>query len=125
MTKINSRSKGHRGEREIVRLLKKYNIITTRNLQQTAEGGYDIKTEGTVLEPYAIEVKNLGKWSISVRNQHWKQAVEQANKKGKIPLLVWKINYGVWFIEYLENKQMNIEYFEEWLIRGKFTLSHL
>lgn len=112
---INARRKGHGGEREVVKILKKYGIIASRNLEQTREGGHDLITKGTVLEDYAIEIKTIGKWSNACRKKYWEQAVTQAKKVNKIPLLIWKINYCLWFIEYEENGELKIDYFEEWL----------
>lgn len=117
---INSRNKGHSAEREIVKLFKKNGIDVSRNLIQTREGGCDLITEGTILKPFAIEIKRIGRWSHVIRKTHWDQAQRQADKIKKIPLLIWKLDYGTWFIEYkteyfIGSKGIVIEYLETWL----------
>ena len=125
--KINSRTKGHSAEREIVILFKKNGIDVSRNLIQTRSGGCDLVTEGTILEPFAIEIKRVGRWSPSIRKAYWDQAQQQADKIGKIPLLIWKLDYGSWFVEYKEEYQPGhkvtiIQYLDLWL--KQFLESH-
>ena len=118
--RINSRTKGHSAEREICKLFKKNGIDVTRNLIQTRSGGCDLITEGTLLEPFAIEIKRIGKWSPAIRKMHWEQAQRQADKIGKIPILIWKIDFSTWMVEYKVeyqpgHKVIVIEYLESWL----------
>lgn len=79
------RTKGAMGERTIVNLLKENGFDNAmRNHSQTAIGGFDI----VGVEPFAIEVKNHKKLSVST---WWKQATEQATD-GLIPVLIYHIH---------------------------------
>ena len=112
---INSRAKGKSGEREIVLLLRKFNIDVSRNLMQTREGGCDLLTDGTPLEDYAIEIKRSKSWTNAL-NQSWrKQAVIQAKRLEKKALLLWRQDRGAWFVEYEEKGTWKIDYFQTWL----------
>lgn len=96
MAKINSRSKGKRGEREAInkvmqpivdKVYKRYGVpapTLSRNLQQWDAGGYDV----VGLDWLATEIKfcetfQLKKW--------WEQTLRQT-KRGQVPLLLYKKN---------------------------------
>jgi hypothetical protein len=97
--RINSRNKGQRGEREVIKILQP--IVTkvhdklsravpelTRNLEQTRNGGYDI-----IGLPWAsIEVKYCEKLNI---DSWWQQTLRQTNN-GQIPILVHRSNNKPW-----------------------------
>jgi len=90
-----AKSKGATGEREAAKLLVAWaqgiqsDATFTRNLEQVRSGGHDLLG----LEWLAIEVKrqvalNLNGW--------WKQTVNQAERVGGIPFLMWRQNRRPW-----------------------------
>lgn len=85
-----SRTKGAAGEREFIKLLKKAvpGVEIKRNLQQSAEGGYDI----IGLEMFAIEVKRQESLSVAA---WWSQAVSQATV-GQVPVLAFRQSRKPW-----------------------------
>ena len=99
MKSINSRAKGQRAEREIANILN--NIIagqcalfnTTppvmpyvqRNQNQSAVGGADLINTFD----FAIEIKNCQTLQIK---KWWQQAVSQAEKINKNPILLFRQN---------------------------------
>jgi len=103
--RINSRSKGQRGEREIVKILqevadeiyKRHGLeppLIERNQNQTNKGGYDLNGLDDIIAP---EVKlcqtfQLDKW--------WGQAVRQAHNNE--PVLFYRKNRHPWRVRLVE-----------------------
>lgn len=101
--KINSRSKGQRGEREVVHLLQDIvtrvrlsahldPLVLQRNALQAHLGGEDIHG----LQGYAVEVKfqqneQLPAW--------WRQCVAQADKVKALPILFYRGNGQKWKVK--------------------------
>lgn len=90
MSKINSRTKGANGEREVAKILREeLGIDVQRNwAEQAARGGADILIPG-----WAIEVKRCKKAMIS---NWWTQAAIQADYASRHPLLVYRLDRGKW-----------------------------
>ena len=87
---INSRTKGARGEREVLKLLgEELGIDLQRNLVQTREGGADC----LCVRGFAIEIKRQERLS---RPTWWRQACEQAARVGAEPMLLYRQNQGRW-----------------------------
>jgi len=98
--RINSRSKGQRGERQVVDLLQpivddvrlslKLDPITLkRNALQSHQGGEDIVgIVGMAVEVKFVEVENFEKW--------WEQAERQAAAKQCVPLLFFRASKQKW-----------------------------
>lgn len=85
-----SRDKGARGEREFLKALgAELGELLTRNLQQTREGGADC----LCVKGWAIEVKRCESLS---RPAWWRQAVEQAERRGVEPMLAYRRNREPW-----------------------------
>jgi Holliday junction resolvase len=88
-----SRSKGARGEREIVQMLKdNLGGDYSRNLKQ-----YQQSQEGDISQlvgPYLLEVKNCA--SITNIKAWWQQSKMAAAKVGAIPCLAYKIPRKGW-----------------------------
>ena len=108
MSKINSRSKGQRGEREIVKFLQ--DIAETafmdlgepiptieRNQNQSWQGGYDIVGLDDFIAP---EVKFCEKLQV---DKWWGQAWDQASKAGRMamPVLFYRQSRKPWRVRYL------------------------
>ena len=86
---INSRTKGASAEREVFKIISdSLGIKVERNLVQTREGGSD-----TVVGDWAIEVKRQETLSI---NAWWEQAVEQALRVNKKPMLIYRKSRMPW-----------------------------
>ena len=86
---INSRTKGAAAEREIFNILSEcLGVKIERNLVQTREGGSD-----TVVGDWAIEVKRQETLSVAV---WWVQAVEQAKRVNKKPMLIYRKSRMPW-----------------------------
>lgn len=83
------RRKGTRAERELVRLLRDElgDDGITRNLEQTREGGGDIR-----LPPFMLEVKRARQARIP---EWWDQAVAQAGS-GEYPALAYRLDRQAW-----------------------------
>lgn len=102
--RINSRSKGQRGEREVAFLLN--SVVTrvsmelgvdlrpfTRNLVQTRNGGHDLVGQDWI----AIEVK----WYNEIKShlpRWWEQTLRQAEAVNAEPVLIYKANGSRWFV---------------------------
>ena len=92
---VNSRSKGKRGEREILNIIgEKIGLRLERNLQQSDQGGADC----LAIEGWAIEVKRVQKESLTA---WWDQAMMQAISastvdKPRKPMLLWRGNRKPW-----------------------------
>lgn len=103
LQKINARSKGQRGEREIVkslqeqvdsihRLYHQEPITLQRNALQAHLGGADLHG----LEGFAVEVKfceneTLGSW--------WAQCLRQAEKLKAVPVLIYRASFQPWTVK--------------------------
>ena len=91
MTGRASRRKGHDFEREFCRWVRdEFGIQFGRNLKQAycaQEGDTD------PLADFLPECKNCARLSL---RDWWRQAVEQAKKRGLVPLLVYKVPRKGW-----------------------------
>jgi Holliday junction resolvase len=84
------RNKGAAAEREVLRLLgEELGQVLERNLTQTRGGGADC----LCVKGWAIEVKRQEKLS---RPAWWRQAVEQADREGVEPMLLYRRNRERW-----------------------------
>lgn len=85
-----SRSKGARGEREVVNMLREVlpHEDIARNLQQSINGGSDV-----ILVPFYIEVKKAKKLLL---DKWWEQTLEQLPESHFTPVLVYKKDYAPW-----------------------------
>lgn len=101
---LNARSKGQRGEREIIDLLQphvdevsRYNNVEPpllqRNTLQSDQGGYDI----VGLPGFAFEVKRVEKDTPGAVKDWWAQTVRQA-KNGEEPVLFFRMNGRPWSV---------------------------
>lgn len=102
MAKINSRSKGLRGELNAIRVIQPViNIVykefgkepplLQRNLMQSNKGGFDIVgLDWLALEIKYQEAENLPAW--------WEQCKVQAHS-GKEPILMFRKNHAKWKIK--------------------------
>ena len=102
-----SRNKGKRGERELVNLIAEHcgDGVAKRNLQQTAEGGYDLA--GPIADIAAVECKN----EVTFRLTSWmRQAEEQAGPE-QVPVVAHR-QYGGGFRFYLS---MDEQEFMQWI----------
>ena len=99
MPKVNSRSKGRRGEQEVARMLRDgLGIDVHRNWEaQAAGGGCDIE-----IPHYAIEVKNCANPTQGAIAKWWEQTVEQGKKAGDEPVLFFKIPRQSWRVVVLD-----------------------
>jgi len=99
MSKINSRSKGQRGEREIVATLQEVidriygphdteRPILQRNTIQSDRGGYDL----VGLPWFAPEVKHCETFQL---DKWWAQCLRQA-KQNQFPALFYRRNHIPW-----------------------------
>lgn len=99
---LNIRTKGHGGEREVVKAL---NLIVyaeatlagftpgefevcARNLAQTDSGGCDISAFGFSIEIKRQETLCIDKW--------WLQTVVSAERNNEIPVLLYRQNHKGW-----------------------------
>ena len=93
MTGAYLRSKGARGEREIVTMLRdNLGGEFSRNLKQ-----YQQSQEGDIEQlvgPYLLEIKNCA--STTNIKAWWQQAVTAANRKRAVPCLAYKIPRKGW-----------------------------
>lgn len=108
--RINVRSKGQRGEREVVKLLqdvvdrvraryKAEPLVLQRNALQAHLGGCDLHgLEGFAVEVKFVEVESVGQW--------WRQAVRQAealtkpNHVAHIPILFYRASRRPWAVKF-------------------------
>jgi hypothetical protein len=96
MGKINSRDKGKSAEREVIGLLQEMipKLKLERNLDQTRDGGYDIKG----LDGWAPEVKRYAKIDHADVERFWKQAVEQSSSCLRKPVLFMRADREPWVV---------------------------
>lgn len=94
--KINSRTKGKAGERELIgelkRVLPELTDQLERNLEQTRDGGYDISG----LDGWAPEVKRYAKILPADIESFWAQAVVQARNDQRRPALFMREDRREW-----------------------------
>lgn len=84
------RRKGAAAEREVLKLLgEELGEALSRNLSQTREGGADC----IAVRGWAIEVKRQERLS---RPAWWRQAVEQAERVGARPMLLYRRSREAW-----------------------------
>lgn len=92
MGKINSRTKGASGERELAKFLKnrlKLDFMPERNLEQVRSGGSDIiNVYPFHFECKRVEVLDLQSW--------WIQSKSSAMKDGAIPVVAFRQNRKPW-----------------------------
>lgn len=96
---INSRTKGNNAEREVSKLLyDELGIKLIRNLDQSRSGGHDLTPEqsGGLMDVYAIEVKRYAKITTAMLKGFWNQAVDQAKRANKVPVLIYRQDRGGW-----------------------------
>lgn len=98
---INSRAKGNRAEREVLKILKAKYGGEPWERKSMGIPGPDLLTPDDF--PYAVEIKHDKRVRCkhlfsghSVLEGFWKQAVTQASALGKKPLLIVKAE-GIWF----------------------------
>lgn len=96
MGKINSRAKGKSAEREVIGILQELipKLKLERNLDQTRDGGYDIKG----LEGWAPEVKRYAQITWGDVENFWKQTVTQARDTGRKPVLFMREDRSPWVV---------------------------
>lgn len=88
MSKL-QRTKGAGGEREIVRMIFDYlGVIATRNLNQTRDGGADIK-----LAPYSIEVKRRARLA---NVYDWMEQSKNSCVDNERPIVVMRADGKKW-----------------------------
>lgn len=124
---INSRAKGNRAERTVLKILKKHFGGEPWERKSMGIPGPDLLTPDNF--PYAVEIKD----DKSVRLKHfwkpnkqlkdfWEQAESQANGLGLEPLLIAKVE-GIWFCwiqGYRFDYAMEIE---EWCVGHKSDIT--
>lgn len=96
MPKINSRSKGQRGEREVAKLLNEWakeagmgKDVFQRNTIQCAIGGSDLSNNiGLSVEVKLQEINFTWSW--------WDQCFKQSEEEGGTPLLFYRRNRQPW-----------------------------
>ena len=96
MGKINSRAKGKSAEREVIGLLQEMipTLKLERNLDQTRDGGYDIKG----LEGWAPEVKRYAQITWGDVDNFQKQTTTQAKDTGRKPVLFMREDRAPWVV---------------------------
>ena len=96
MGKINSRAKGKSAEREVIGLLQEMipTLKLERNLDQTRDGGYDIKG----LEGWGPEVKRYAQITWGDVDNFWKQTTTQAKDTGRKPVLFMREDRAPWVV---------------------------
>lgn len=125
---INARSKGQRGEREIIDLLQPhinevsaYNQLPPpflqRNQMQTHQGGYDI----VGLPGFAFEVKRVESDQPGQIQSWWVQCVSQA-KAGEEPVLFYRRNAGKWTVMLFT--RLDLDEKRRYKIPSKISLDH-
>ena len=104
-----SRDKGCRGEREFCKILGKLVGVDAlqRNLEQCRNGGCDTHIKGESfsdqqshivqqLSQFSIEIKRYAHCDPADISQWWKQAVYQAERNKKRPLLAFRLDRQRW-----------------------------
>ncbi len=88
-----SKVKGDKGEREFIELCRRKlkNPDIARNYKQRAYGGPDI---AQTLGGFVVEIKRQRKWN----NVFWSQATRQAQRRGGVPALAYRGDWGIWVV---------------------------
>lgn len=90
MSGNHSRTKGASAERQVIKLIEdELGVKLKRNLMQSFEGGHDLQGEGCLAD-FAIEIKHYAKVTNALIKQWWIQAVEQAERVKKHPVLIYR-----------------------------------
>ena len=92
MRRINARSKGASGERELARWLKdnlRLNDLPQRNLEQVRSGGSDIID----VYPFFFECKRVENLDLL---SWWIQVKHETKKSGAIPVVAFRQNHKTW-----------------------------
>ncbi|NEV64134.1 putative PDDEXK endonuclease [Thiorhodococcus minor] len=98
------RTKGSAGEREACRALHDLlGVRLVRNLEQSRRGGHDLivhpDEHGPVadaLRGFAPEIKRHARATAGLLAEWWRQAVEQADQAGLVPVLIFREDRGSW-----------------------------
>ena len=93
---INSRAKGKSAEREVINLLQPLlpYLKLERNLDQTRDGGHDIKGMGR----WAAEVKRYAEVAPADFKRFWQQTLDQAKAIHKWPVLFVREDRRDWVV---------------------------
>ncbi|MGZ8217873.1 putative PDDEXK endonuclease [Methylomagnum sp.] len=116
---INSRAKGAGAEREFSRLVFDHlGVALARNLEQSRKGGHDLLPTGEgpvslTLDAYAIEIKRYRAITPALLAGFWRQATEQAERAGKVPVLAFREDRQEWRV-LLPLVALNAEVFGPW-----------
>lgn len=90
---VDSRNKGSSGEREVCKILEDITgQKVVRSLESVRAGGADI----VCIPEISVEVKRYRKITDSNRWSFWGQAVSQAEKEKKRPVLFMRADRGDW-----------------------------
>jgi len=88
-----SRNKGADGERELINLIRdNTGLKLERNLAQSFGGGHDLLG----LEDWAIECKRYHVVDLSAKKIFWRQAVDQAKRIDKRPVVAYREDRRPW-----------------------------
>lgn len=88
-----SRNKGAAGERELIKEIYDFTgIELKRNYSQTAFGGHDL----IGLDEWAIECKRYAVADNAAKRMWWRQAVDQAKRVGKKPVVCFRADRQPW-----------------------------
>jgi len=88
-----SRNKGADGERELINLIRdNTGLKLERNLAQSFGGGHDLLG----LEEWAIECKRYHVVDLSAKKIFWRQAVDQAKRIDKRPVVAYREDRRPW-----------------------------
>ena len=90
MSKINSRTKGKRGELELAQLLRSQVYLCARRGQQYSGVNGDADVIG--VKGIHIEVKRQEK----VFDEKWMKQAEDDARKGEIPVVIYRRNHEQW-----------------------------
>ena len=89
--RINPKSKGSDGERELAKLLtQQLGILVQRNLEQSRKSGADV-----ILPGWSIEVKRTKRHIY--KNEWWSQCLDRA-QDGTRPALAYRADWRPWRI---------------------------
>lgn len=100
-----SLNKGKAGEREFCMTLSSLTgLQLERNLEQTRSGGHDISLASgnshnevtRQINKFAIEVKRYARAQPGDISRWWKQAVQQADRVNRLPMLAYRLDRERW-----------------------------
>ncbi len=89
---LKSRNKGKAGEREIAALVAELTGYDVRRRVRQHDGDSDL--EG--LPGWSLEVKRYATAGRAQIRQWWTQAVEQAERSGAVPVLLYRLDRDDW-----------------------------